>query len=64
MRAKAMLECPPILPQRVDSGEVIEVDEKLAGATTHKVIFTETSQHKDNQVSFQHILHTMHTAVM
>ena len=50
MKAKAMLECPPILPQRVDSGEVIEVDEKLAGAIPHKVIFTETSQHKDNQV--------------
>lgn len=45
-----MLEPPPILPERTASGEVIHVDEKLAGATTHRMIFTETSQHKDNQV--------------
>ena len=49
-RAKVMLQPPPILPQRTANGEVIEVDEKLAGATTHRMIFTETSQHKDNQV--------------
>lgn len=45
-----MLLPPQILPERVPVGEVIEVDENLAGATSHRMIFTETSQHKDNQV--------------
>ncbi len=51
-RAKVMLQPPPVLPLRSANGEVIEVNEKLAGAITHRVIFTETSQHKDNQVCY------------
>lgn len=45
-----MLQPPPILPERIPCGEVIEVDENLAGAIDHRIIFTETSQHKENQV--------------
>ena len=45
-----MLQTPPILPERTPCGEVIEVDENLAGAISHRMIFTETSQFKENQV--------------
>lgn len=49
-KAKAMLKTPPILSERLPCGEVIEVDENLAGAITNRMIFIETSQHKENQV--------------
>lgn len=49
-RAREILQPPPILPERLPCGEVIEVDENLAGAIDHRMIFTETSQHKENQV--------------
>lgn len=45
-----MLESPPVLPERTECGKIIEVNEDLAGATFHRVIFTDTSQHKDNHV--------------
>lgn len=49
-RAKAMLQTPPILPERNACGQVIEIDENLNKAVSHRIIFTETSQHKENQV--------------
>lgn len=45
-----MLQTPPILPERNACGQVIEVDENLNKAVSHRMIFTETSQHKENQV--------------
>ena len=50
-KATAMLATPPLLPQHLPCGEVIEVDEKLADAVPQRIIFTETSQHKENQVT-------------
>lgn len=47
-----MLHTPPILPERLPCGEVIEVDENLAEAISHRMIFTETSQHKENKVEY------------
>lgn len=49
-RTREILQPPPILPERLPCGEVIEVDENLAGAIDHRMIFTETSQHKENQL--------------
>ena len=45
-----MLQTPPILPERKACGKVIEVDENLNKAVSHRMIFTETSQHKEHQV--------------
>ena len=55
-----MLKAPPILPKRTPCGEVIEVDENLAGAVSHRMIFTETSQHKDNKVHVHAMKCIMH----
>lgn len=56
-----MMDPPVILPERAPCGEVIDVDENLAGATSHCMIFTDTSQHKDNQVfSLQLFLWILH----
>ena len=49
-RAKFILQTPPILPERELCGEILEVDEDLAGAVSHKIVFTETTQHKENEV--------------
>ena len=49
-RAQALLEPPPILPVRIPRGEMIAVDENLAAANSHRIVFTDTSQHKENQV--------------
>jgi hypothetical protein len=54
-RAREMLQPPPILPERTPCGEVMEVDEDLTGVTSHRIIFTETSQHKENQVYAVHV---------
>lgn len=45
-----MLQTPPILPERQPCGEILEVDENLAAAIPHRMIFTETTHHKDNEV--------------
>ena len=49
-KAKTILQSPHILPERELRGEIIEVDEDIAGAISNKMIFTETTQHKDNEV--------------
>ena len=41
---------PPVVPERSPTGEVIEDDERLDKASEHKIIFTDTSQHKENRV--------------
>lgn len=40
---------PPVLPERAPRGEVIERDDKLAGAIQHKIIFTDITNHKINK---------------
>ena len=48
--AKHMLQMPPVLVERSPRGAVIEVDEKLAEAIETRVIFTDTTQHKEDKV--------------
>ena len=48
--AKRLLQMPPVLPERSPRGQIIEVDEKLAGAIKNRFIFTETTHHKDDKV--------------
>ena len=49
--AKELLKMPPILPERTPRGEVIERDDRLAGATKLRMIFTDITHHKENKVS-------------
>ena len=49
--AKRLLRMPPILPERPPRGALIEVDDKLACAVKHRVIFTDTTQHKEDEVT-------------
>lgn len=48
--ARELLKMPPVLPERAPRGEVIERDDKLAGAIQHKMIFTDITHHKEDKV--------------
>ena len=48
--ARELLKMPPILPERTPRGEVIERDDRLKGAIQHKMIFTDITHHKEDNV--------------
>ena len=41
---------PPVAEEREERGEVIAKDERLSGYLDNKIVFTDTSEHKENKV--------------
>lgn len=49
-----MLRMPPVVDERPPRGEVVEKDENLSGAVKNRVIFTDTTHHKEDKVVRYH----------